>query len=306
MEIVFPPIGLIVLAVIAVSGVAIHLRGQRRFSVGRQLFDHSTFMAPVNILMYLFSKVPTTPYLDPVTIPELSSITENWKLIREEALNLEENQTIKASDKYDDIGFNSFFRRGWKRFYLKWYSKSFHQSALDKCPRTIELIKNVPSIRAAMFVILPSGSYLPEHRDPYAGSLRYHLGLVTPNSAECFIDVDGSRYHWKDGEAVLFDETYLHHAENNSGSDRLIFFCDVRRPMKNFIGRWLNNFFSWFIVAAAKSPNTNVDKTGNINKIFKYLYQFRLAGKRLKVRNKTVYYLVKYALFAMVIYLIFF
>ena len=54
---------------------------------------------------------------------------------------------------------------------------------------------------------------LGAHRDPFAGSLRYHLGLVTPNSPECFIVVDGEKYYWKDGEAVMFDETYIHTAE---------------------------------------------------------------------------------------------
>src|SRR5689334_24353903 len=35
---------------------------------------------------------------------------------------------------------------------------------------------------------LPPGGKLVQHRDPYAGSLRYHLGLVTPKSpGECRI-----------------------------------------------------------------------------------------------------------------------
>jgi aspartyl/asparaginyl beta-hydroxylase (cupin superfamily) len=50
-----------------------------------------------------------------------------------------------------------------------------------------------------MFTELPSGSYLGKHRDPYAGSVRYHLGLVTPNSDDCFIEVDQERYSWRDG-----------------------------------------------------------------------------------------------------------
>ncbi len=28
-----------------------------------------------------------------------------------------------------------------------------------------------------------------------------------------FIEVDGERYSWRDGEGVLFDETYIHYAE---------------------------------------------------------------------------------------------
>ena len=42
-------------------------------------------------------------------------------MIREEALKLFDEGHIRAAAKYNDLGFNSFFRRGWKRFYLKWY-----------------------------------------------------------------------------------------------------------------------------------------------------------------------------------------
>lgn len=299
-------VGYIVLSVFIISGVIVHFRGKRRFKFLRQIFDHSTFMAPINLLMYLFSKVPNKPFLALDAIPELQKVTDNWEVIKKEALALNSGQDIKSSSSYNDIGFNSFFRRGWKRFYIKWYSNSFHASALDKCPKTIELIKETKCIKAAMFVVLPSGSNLPPHRDPFSGSLRYHLGLQTPNSDNCFIDVDNEKYSWRDGEAVLFDETYLHHAENNSKEDRLIFFCDIKRPMLNIIGSFFNSFFSWFIVAAAKSPNEEGDRTGNINKVFKYLYQIRIVGKKLKAYNKRLYYGVKYVLFAGIIYLIFF
>jgi beta-hydroxylase len=262
-------------------------------------------MAPVNFLMYLFSSIPGRPYLSLSGFPELGLLKNNWEKIRDEALSLERGELIKGSDKYNDIGFNSFFRRGWKRFYLKWYN-DFHPSATQYCPETIELLKQIPSIKAAMFVVLPAGSKLPEHRDPYAGSLRYHLGLITPNSDRCEIVVDGKPYYWKDGEDVLFDETYIHYAENATDKDRLILFCDVERPMRLIIGRILNRFFGWFIMAAAASPNMNNDKTGNLNKIFKYLYQIRLLGKKIKEFNRTVYYGVKYVLFGGIFYLIFF
>ncbi|SQC15602.1 Fe(2+)/alpha-ketoglutarate-dependent dioxygenase LpxO [Klebsiella pneumoniae] len=31
---------------------------------------------------------------------------------------------------------------------------------------------------------------------------------------------------------MLFDETYIHYAENTSGENRLILFCDIERPMR--------------------------------------------------------------------------
>jgi len=52
----------------------------------------------------------------------------NWETIRDEALQLEREELIKGSNQLNDVGFNSFFRRGWKRFYLKWYD-DFHPSA---------------------------------------------------------------------------------------------------------------------------------------------------------------------------------
>jgi beta-hydroxylase len=82
-------------------------------------------------------------------------------------------------------------------------------------------------IRAAVFAMLPAGGKLNPHRDPFAGSLRYHLGLITPNDDRCEIIVDGIPYSWRDGEDVVFDETYLHHAANRTEQDRIILFCDV-------------------------------------------------------------------------------
>ncbi|CNG51008.1 Beta-hydroxylase%2C aspartyl/asparaginyl family [Yersinia enterocolitica] len=171
----------------------VHFRGKVRYKFWRQLSDHSTFVSPINVFMYLFSRVPTTPYLKQDLFPELAVLRDNWLKIREEGKALMEVQQIKASDKYNDAGFNSFFKTGWKRFYLKWYEDS-HPSAMTLCPHTTTLLKGLPSVKAAMFAELPDGSRLPRHRDPYAGSLRYHLGLITPNDDRCFIDVDGTTY----------------------------------------------------------------------------------------------------------------
>ncbi len=41
------------------------------------------------------------------------------------------------------------------------------------------------------------------------------------------------RYSWRDGESVVFDETYIHYAENKTDQNRIIFFADVERPFKD-------------------------------------------------------------------------
>ncbi|KAG0741053.1 hypothetical protein G6F24_016824 [Rhizopus arrhizus] len=69
-------------------------------------------MAPINVVMYMFSKVPTTPFLDPAKeFPQLEPLRQNWQMIRDEALALRDAQKIAASSTFNDAGFNSFFRR---------------------------------------------------------------------------------------------------------------------------------------------------------------------------------------------------
>jgi beta-hydroxylase len=147
-----------------------------------------------------------------------------------------------------------------------------------------------------MFAELPPGARLMKHRDPYAGSLRYHLGLATPNDDGCWIDIDGQRYSWRDGEAVVFDETYVHHAKNETAKDRLILFCDVARPMKYRWAQSVNGWLGRHLARAASSPNEAGDATGGLNRVFKYFYAVRLKGKALKESNKPLYYATKWAI----------
>ena len=294
-----------VLLMFMITGTYVHFRGRVRHRVTRQITDHSTIMAPYNSLMYLFSAVPTRePYVDLRNFPELQVLQDNWKMIRDEGMRLFDDGYIRAASKYNDLGFNSFFRTGWKRFYLKWYG-DFLPSGSALCPQTTELLAGIPSVNAAMFALLPPGSRLGEHRDPYAGSLRYHLGLSTPNSDKCRIVVDGEMYYWKDGEAVMFDETFIHRAENQTDQQRLILFCDVERPLSNRFMRAVNRFIGRPVVRAAQTQNVEGEKVGVLNKIFGFVYQIRVVGKQLKRWNKPTYYVVKWALLGGIAYAIF-
>ncbi len=293
-----------ILFVFIVCIVYTHRRGKVRHRWYRQLSDHSSLTAPLNCFVYAFSNVPTTPFIAVSHFPELAVLQREWRTFRAEALALRDASRIKAADGYNDIGFNSFFRKGWKRFYLKWYDRA-HPSAVALCPRSLAILEGIPSIKAAMFAQLPPGGGLGLHRDPYAGSLRYHLGLVTPNDAGCAIVVDGERYAWRDGEAVMFDETYLHAAENTTTQDRIILFCDIERPMRYRWAQAISKAVGGLLMRAAASPNEVGDRTGGLNHIFKYLYMVRRAGKRLKAWNKIVYYWVKWLLFGLIALAIF-
>lgn len=287
------PLRWLVLAVFLTTAAYVHRRGRLRFKLTRQLTDHSTFFAPVNTLIYLSSSVPPHPWLDPAQFPELATLQAHWREIRDECLALADEGGIRASDGYNDVGFNSFFRTGWKRFYLMWYGTP-HASARERCPKTVALLESIPAIKAAMFASLPPGAHLVKHRDPYAGSLRYHLGLATPNSDDCYIEVDGERRSWRDGRALMFDETFIHHARNDTQQQRLILFCDVQRPLSNPIARAIDVAFRQIMMRAAATENVPGERIGWLNRVFGVAYRVRLLGKALKVRSRFAYYALKY------------
>ena len=290
-----PPTRYWVLAIFIASALYAHFRGRVRFKLARALTDFTVLISPINAVMYLFSRAPATPYLNTAEFPELKLLRDNWQVIREEALKLNDEGFIKAASGYNDIGFNSFFKTGWKRFYLKWYDRDM-ASANALCPRTVELLKQIPGVKAAMFASLPPGAKLVRHRDPYAGSLRYHLGLTTPNDPGCYIEVDGQRYHWKDGEDVMFDETFIHYAENTTTHQRVILFCDVERPVHFAPIRWLNRAFGKLVMTSAATQNLESEPIGGLNKFFYHAYKVRLVFKAFKARSRLGYYVVKWAL----------
>ena len=280
------------------------VRGCARFASFSEYFRKGwPVFTPFNSVLYIFTKPKARKAIMNVDdFPELKIITENWQTIRSEAIQLRNSgggsnifdQTSDPNNKsHYDIGFRTFYKYGWRKFYLKWYGYT-HLSALSRCPKTLEILKKIKTVNGAMFSILPVGGQLTRHLDPMACSLRYHLALDTPNSQDCFINVDENDYYWKNGEAFIFDETYIHYAKNNSQKERLILMCDIERPLF-FIGRCFNYFYK-ILLKATLVPNTEEDSRGVVNIIFSTISPILKKAKVLKEKNRTLYLLLKYAI----------
>ena len=286
------------------SVIFVQSRGKVRMKLKRQLGDFSTFLAPINAVIYAFSKIPNTPFFKSEDFPQLQKLTDNWQIIRDEGLALIEQGKVNADRAETDIGYHSFLRTGWKRFHLKWYNDPLPSAKLS-CPKTVELLQSIPGVHGAMFALLPSGARLGAHRDPFAGSIRYHLGLRTPNNDNCWIDIDGIRYSWRDGEAVFFDETYVHHAKNDTDINRLILFCDVERPMRNRLATAFNHFFINHVMKATSSQNEEGERPGAVNRAFGPIFKIKTTLKAWKRKNRTVYLSIKYVVILSLLALIF-
>lgn len=307
------PSTLAVLASAAYCAVAItHVyrwRGRTRYPGFVEYLRKSwPVFAPLNCILYACTpRRHRRAVLDADELEGIHVLRENWETIRDEALALLETGALDATARpgsagYHDLGFRTFYKRGWRKFYLSWYGDA-HASARRLCPRTVQLIEQVPALNAAMFSLLPPGATLSLHSDPLACSLRYHLGLQTPGVPECFICVDGESLVWRDGQDFVFDETFPHHARNGSDAPRLILMCDVARPL-NRAGRAFNRIYS-LLPRAMTVPNTREDRRGAVSALFAALAPVRDRALALKASHRRVYKALKFALNTGLILLVF-
>jgi beta-hydroxylase len=309
------PIGLMTIFGFSVGSLAYayKFRGKTRWENFTEYVRKGwPIFTPFNCLLYLFTQSRAQKaIINPADFPELQPLQQNWQIIRDEAINLYKHQYFEktkqegAQSSYD-LGFRTFFKYGWSKFYLTWYGHT-HESAQKLCPKTVELVNKIPTINGAMFSLLPVGSQLTRHLDPVACSLRLHMGLLTPNKDSCYINVDGQNYSWRDGELFMFDETFLHFAKNDSDQYRLILMCDVERPM--FLIGSVINFFYKGLMRMTVVPNMDGDSRGLVNTIFSFLSPLLKKTKTLKQTNIVLYKIVKhtvnFTLLALVILLLY-
>ena len=87
----------------------------------------------------------------------------------------------------------------------------------------------------------------------------------------------------------MFNETYIHYAKNETDVSRIVLFCDIERPMRFRWAAAINRFVSNTLMRAATSPNEACDRTGMLNRSFRYVYAIRRAGKKIKAWHRPTY-----------------
>jgi len=190
--------------------------------------------------------------------PELHILQDNYQAVREECLALLERRAdipdIAALSANTSSGIHTI---AWKTFMFK--SAAFIEENCALAPRTAALLRQIPGIYTAFFSILEPHQHIKPHWGYWKGFVRYHLGVVIPGNNQdhhCWIRINpeaqdrahreeieaGEKYYWNDGAAVLFDDTFLHEAANESDQVRAVLFLDVARKMPFYLSL-LNRMF---------------------------------------------------------------
>src|SRR5271167_3226395 len=163
-------------------------------------------LAPIERFIGKRSLVGDATFFPLERFPWVGHIEDNWTVIRDEAERLLEDQAELAS------------------FEAK--------LGVQMCPQTAALMREIPGMTTAMISILSPRKHILDHRGPYKGVLRYHLGLIVPRDAQaCRIRVGEDFRHWEQGESMIFDDTYNHEVWNDTDETRVVLFVDVLRPL---------------------------------------------------------------------------
>jgi len=132
----------------------------------------------------------------------------------------------------------------WKAFVFFLYGQPYEKNT-RRCPVTTATLLGIPDMTSAFFSILEPGARLKEHRGPYKGVLRYHLGLKVPEDPkQCGITVGGETRHWGVGQGLVFDDTFAHSAWNESRETRAVLFVDFKREFRGPL-KALNDGLVW-------------------------------------------------------------
>lgn len=174
---------------------------------------------------------------------------ENFRKLREESLRVIETSAEKLTLTGDTFRGNNAYigsdrngKKGWKIFMVK-AGNMINPDARKICPFLVSLVEKEPSIKSCLYSVLEGDKEIPIHIGYYKGLLRYHIALVVPKDKVPFICVNGERYEWKEGEGMLFDDTYAHKVYNTSKDTRIIIYMDIERKIKNTFLAYLNRNF---------------------------------------------------------------
>ena len=196
-------------------------------------------------LLMKFSVYGDKPVFDNADFPWVPGVEADWRKVRAELDMVmhyrdampsfqeivKEVGTIQADDQ-------------WKTFFLKGVGMDCEENA-RRCPDTMKALEKIPGCTTAFFSILSPHKRIPDHRGPWAGVLRLHMGLLVPKPRqECRIRVADGAYAWEEGKCLIFDDTYHHEVWNDTGGYRVVLFVDFERPLRQpmrAINRWIMN-----------------------------------------------------------------
>ena len=167
--------------------------------------------------------------------PEGERFASAWEAIRDEAAQvalqlqqvprfheiMREQHAISANDGRD-----------WRLFVLKAYGAAIAAN-MARCPILAGIVRDLPSVLSASISYMAPHKHIPRHRGPFRGVLRFYMALSMPRPITgqrgAVLVIDDAEYRMRDGECLLWDDTFPHEVINDSDEVRTVLLLDVWR-----------------------------------------------------------------------------
>ncbi|MFF2079209.1 aspartyl/asparaginyl beta-hydroxylase domain-containing protein [Kitasatospora sp. NPDC058162] len=178
----------------------------------------------------------TSPY------PLFPAVRELEAKLPQLQAEIEELMKQRELGRYEDIDpvRAAQISKDW-RLYYAYVLGVPNEAARKDTPTLLEFAEKTPGVVSAMVSVLEPGVNLDPHAGPYAGILRYHLCISTPEKNPPRIRVDQEYYTWKAGESIVLDDTFEHEVRNEADEPRVVIIIDFRRPLgplADSVNRW--------------------------------------------------------------------
>jgi len=185
-----------------------------------------------------FPGLPTTAYFDRSLFPWIPEFEAQTDAIREELQRLLpsdqgrervftgdelEQQNLRGMDVPPTWNGYYFYRHGMRR-----------DDNCSACPITSAALDRLPLSRVrehgpeVLFSVFTAGTHLLPHRGVTNTRLVGHLPLLVPE--DCALNVGGEIHAWREGQVVVFDDTFEHEAWNRSKQTRVVLIFDLWNP----------------------------------------------------------------------------
>ncbi|NIP30110.1 MAG: aspartyl/asparaginyl beta-hydroxylase domain-containing protein [Candidatus Dadabacteria bacterium] len=202
----------------------------------------------VEKLIAKFSIHEDVPIYENDLFPWVPIVEKNWQKIRTELdLVMNKREELPSFHEIMDEVKNITTDNNWKTFFLAGYGLASEENS-KRCPETTKILNKIPGMKTAFFSILSPKKHIPQHRGPYNGVLRLHLGLIVPEPREqCRIRIGDDVVSWEEGKCLIFDDTFNHEVWNDTNSYRVVLFVDFIRPLKfpfNILNSILIKYFA--------------------------------------------------------------
>lgn len=184
------------------------------------------------------SLVGDTAVIDGGHFPWVADLEANWATIRRELdAVLAERARLPTMQYISKTQRKIIADDGWKTYFFRAYGERAEENC-RRCPETARLLDRIPDLEVAFFSILAPGSHIRAHRGVYKGLLRAHMALIVPEPRERIrMSVGDRMIHWREGECVVFDDTYTHEVWNETDGVRVVLLIDVHRPLPPMLDR---------------------------------------------------------------------